>query len=93
MNLHNGNSKMYQEKSQQPIYVPVAQKVEQLTFNQWVGGSSLPRHTIYAEVMELADISDLKSADRNIVRVQIPSSAPSPPMSTSVKLRQIWHME
>ena len=45
--------------------------VEQLTFNQWVTGSS-PVRVIYAGVAELADAPDLAL---NSVGVQVPSSA------------------
>lgn len=31
---------------------------------------------VYADMAELADAMDLKSIDRNIVRVQVPLSAP-----------------
>ncbi len=60
------------------IYVPLAQSVEHLTFNQRVEGSSPSWHTIfilYAGVAELADALDLGSSVFDVgVRVPSPAS-------------------
>ena len=58
---------------------PLAQLVEQLTFNQWVDSSSLSRlifNPPFAGVAELADALDSGSSSLKRVWVQIPSSAP-----------------
>ena len=42
-------------------------------------GSIPSDSTTYADMMELVDIADLKSADREVVRVRIPLPAPLKP--------------
>ena len=50
-------------------------------------GSHSFRALLYAGVAEQADARDLKSLDRNIIRVQIPSVAPrtTNPLSTAAR--------
>ena len=64
---HRGvNSAVVHHKQLLFIYVPVAQKVEHMTFNHGVRSSTLRRHTIHQPVLKIYEPFDIEGISKRV---------------------------
>ena len=66
-------------------HAPVAQPVEQRTFNPWVAGS-IPAWCTNARVAKMVYAEDLKSSGRKAVRVRVPPLAQIQLLTSNFKM-------